>query len=282
MFQIGVMADSFRGDIRDGIRKAAEVGAAGIQLYAVAGEMDPDNLTPAKRRELLQFIKDQGLVVAAVCGDLGGHGFARASENPAKIEKSKKIVDLARDLESTVVTTHIGVIPEENNDTRKIMQDACNELGAYADSVGAKFAIETGPEPIKTLKRFIDELDTDGIRVNYDPANLVMVTGDDPVAGVRLIGKYIVHTHAKDGIMKQKTDPKRIYDYFAEGGIEDLRLSDYFLETPLGKGSVDFPAYLAALKEVGYSGFLTIEREVGEDPERDIRDAVEFLKQLIG
>lgn len=282
MFQIGVMADSFRVNIWDGIKKAAEVGAAGIQLYAVAGEMDPDNLTPKKRKELLQFIKDHGLVVAAVCGDLGGHGFAIASENPAKIEKSKKIVDLARDLESTVITTHIGVIPAENNDTRKVMLEACNELGTYAESVGAKFAIETGPEPVKTLKEFIDELDTDGIRVNYDPANLVMVTGDDPVAGVHLIGEYIVHTHAKDGIMIKQTDPKIIYDYFAEGGIEDMRLSDYFLETPLGEGHVDFPAYLQALRDVGYSGFLTIEREVGENPEKDIREAVQFLKRLIG
>ena len=281
MFKIGVMADSFRLPIREGIKKSAEVGAAGLQLYAVAGEMDPDNLDAAARQDLLQFIKDQGLVVAAVCGDLGGHGFAVAEDNPAKIEKSKKIVDLAKDLESNVITTHIGVIPEAETDVRKVMRDACNELGAYAESVGACFAIETGPETAKVLKGFLDELDTKGVRVNYDPANLVMVTGDDPVEGVRTLGDYIVHTHAKDGIMRQKTDPKVIYDYFAEGGIEDMRLSDYFLETPLGQGQVDWPAYLKALEEIGYNGFLTIEREVGEDPEKDIREAVVFLQNLL-
>ena len=247
----------------------------------MAGEMDPDNLDAAARRDLLQFIKDQGLVVAAVCGDLGGHGFAVAEDNPAKIEKSKKIVDLAKDLESNVITTHIGVIPEAETDVRKVMRDACNELGAYVESVGACFAIETGPETAKVLKGFLDELDTKGVRVNYDPANLVMVTGDDPVEGVRTLGDYIVHTHAKDGIMRQKTDPKVIYDYFAEGGIEDMRLSDYFLETPLGQGQVDWPAYLKALEEIGYNGFLTIEREVGEDPEKDIREAVVFLQNLL-
>lgn len=281
MFKIGVMVDSFRCGVKEGIEKAAKLGAAGIQVYAVAGEMDPDNLTAADRRRLLQFIKDRGLVVAAVCGDLGGHGFAVAEDNPVKIEKSKKIVDLARDLEATVVTTHIGVVPEENNDVRKVMREACNELGSYAESMGATFAIETGPETCQRLKEFLDELDTTAVRVNYDPANLVMVTGDDPVEGVRILGDYIVHTHAKDGIMKQQTDPKVIYDYFAEGGIEDLRLSDYFLETPLGQGNVDFPAYLAALKEVGYDGFLTIEREVGEEPEKDIAEAVKFLQRLL-
>ncbi len=282
MFEIGVMADSFRLSIREGIKKSAEVGATGIQLYAVSGEMDPDNLDAAGRRDLLKFIKDQGLVVAAVCGDLGGHGFAIAADNPAKIEKSKKIVDLAKDLESNVITTHIGVVPAEDTEVRRVMAEACNELGAYAESVGAAFAIETGPETAVTLKGFLDGLDTKGIRVNYDPANLVMVTGDDPVEGVRILGDYIVHTHAKDGVMKQKTDPKVIYDFFAEGGIEDMRMSDYFLETPLGQGSVDFPAYLKALEEVGYSGFLTIEREVGGEPEKDIAEAVQFLKNILG
>ena len=63
------------------------------------------------------------------------------------------------------------------------------------------------------------------------------------------------------------------------GGIGDLRLGDYFLETPLGEGKVDFDAYLAALRDIGYHGFLTIEREVGDDPARDIGAAVQFLRQ---
>jgi len=282
MFKIGVMVDSFRCPVREGIRKAAGLGAEGIQAYAVAGEMDPANLNTPARKDLLRYIKSHGLEVAAVCGDLGGHGFARQDDNPAKIKKSKEIVDLAVDLEANVVTTHIGVIPEENNRTRRVMVEACEELGEYAESRGVYFAIETGPEPISTLKGFIDSLSTNGIKVNFDPANLVMVTGDDPVAGVRLLGPgYIVHTHAKDGVMKKQTDPRIIYDYFAEGGIEDMRLSDYFLETPLGEGSVDFDAYLQALTASGYSGYLTIEREVGDDPEHDIRLAVDFLRTKI-
>ena len=107
------------------------------------------------------------------------------------------------------------------------------------------------------------------------------MTGDDPVKGVYTLKDYIVHTHAKDGIMKQKSDPERIYTFFAEGGIEDLRLEDYFLETPLGEGHVDFPNWLKALEDIGYNGFLTIEREVGKNPEQDIREAVRFLKGLI-
>ena len=120
-----------------------------------------------------------------------------------------------------------------------------------------------------------------GMSVNLDPANLVMVAGDDPVKAVHNLSKYIVHTHAKDGVMLKKTDPQIVYDFFAEGGIGDLRLEDYFLEVPLGEGKVDFPAYLGALKEIGFGGYLTIEREVGENPVQDIGKAVTFLRNLI-
>lgn len=280
--KIGVMVDSFKLPMEEGIKKAKELGADGIQIYAVSGRMDPDNIDKKQRKELLDYIKSNGLVVSALCGDLGGHGFKIKDDNPYKIEKSKKIVDLALDLEANVITTHIGVIPEDqNNPTYKILQDACTELGRYAESVGAHFAIETGPEKTQTLGRFLNSLHTKGVGVNYDPANLVMVTGDDPVQGVDNVKNYIVHTHAKDGIMLKKTDTEIIYNYFAEGGIEDFHLGDYFFETPLGKGNVDFPGYLKALKQIGYDGFLTIEREVGDLPEKDIKEAVDFLKNLL-
>jgi sugar phosphate isomerase/epimerase len=277
--QIGVIIDSFKLGLREGIMKAREVGAEGIQVYAVSGEMAPENLNAAQRREILDLVHSNGLVVSAICGDLGGHGFGKVEENAWKIQKSKAIVDLALDLGTNVITTHIGVIPAAESHPRwQIMQEACNELGAYAESVGASFAIETGPEKAETLKRFLDSLYSRAVRVNFDPANFVMVTAEDPVKAVHTLKDYIVHTHAKDGIMKKQTDPERIYNFFAEGGIDDLRLSDYFEETPLGQGAVRFEAYLKALTEVGYQGFLTIEREVGDQPESDIRLAVEFLK----
>ena len=109
-----------------------------------------------------------------------------------------------------------------------------------------------------------------------------MVTDDDPVAAVHTLAPYIVHTHAKDGVMRKKTDPQIIYDFFAEGGIGDLRLEEYFLETPLGEGGVPFDDYLHALDDIGYRGYLTVEREVGADPVADIRKAVDFLRQHCG
>lgn len=281
-FQIGVMVDSFRLDIADGIKKAKEVGAEGIQIYATNGKMAPQNLKAHQRKEILDMIKSNDLVVSALCGDMGGHGFAKQEDNKSRVEQSKRIMDLAKDLETNVVTTHIGVIPSDpTHDRYKIFQDACGILGEYGAQVEAYFAIETGPEKAAVLKMFLDSLGTKGVGVNMDPANLVMVTDDDPVEAVKTLKNYIVHTHAKDGIIKKKTDPERIYNFFAEGGIEDLRMEDYFIEMPLGQGAVDFPNYLKALEEIGFKGFLTIEREVGGQPEKDIKMAVDFLRNIL-
>lgn len=280
-FPIGVLLDSFGLPFSEALETAASMGIQGVQLFAVSGEMAPENFTPSRINEKRMMISSYGLEVSAVCGDLGGHGFTRAGENPLKIERSKRIVDLALELGTKIITTHIGVIPEDaGSDTYKVLQDACNTLAEYSHMNSAFFAIETGPETASVLRKFLDSLDNPGLAVNLDPANFVMVTGQDPVEAVRILGSYIVHTHAKDGVMLRKTDPKIIYDHFADGGIGDLRLDQYFKEVPLGEGDVPFPAYLRALKDIGYTGYLTIERETGDDPARDIMQAAEFLKAV--
>ena len=279
-FPIGVILESFRTDRSTAIKKAAALGANGIQMYATRGENSPENLNAQARRDLLAEVKGEGLVFSALCGDLG-HGFGNKELNPQLIEKSKRIIDMAKELETDVVTTHIGVVPGDKNHERyKIMQEACFELATYADSVNAHFAIETGPETSAVLKEFLDALNSTGVAVNLDPANLRMVTGDDPVTAVHNLKRYIVHTHAKDGNRLYETLPEYIYGVL-HPVPEELNGIKFFEEVPLGTGSVDFPAYLKALEEIGFKGFLTIEREVGANPEGDILTAYNFLKKVI-
>ena len=124
-FPIGVIVDSFRTDTRTAILKAAELGAQGIQMYSTRGTNSPQNLTPEKRRELLDFVKSNGLRFSALCGDLG-RGFSHADQNPELIEQSKRILDLAKDLETDVVTTHIGVVPEDPTCERYAIITSCS------------------------------------------------------------------------------------------------------------------------------------------------------------
>ena len=278
-FPIGVIIDSFKKDTRSAIEAAAKMGADGIQMYAVSGDNAPEALTTEKRRELLDLVTSHGLKFSALCGDMGG-GFIKRELNAERIERSKRILDLAKDLGTDIVTTHIGAIPEDPSHERyKILSEACYELASYADSIGSHFAIETGPETSDVLKRFLDGLNSHGVGVNLDPANLVMVTGDDPVRAVHNLSDYIVHTHAKDGVMLKRTNPA--YVYGAEPKPAHLAGVRLYREVALGEGAVDFVSYLGALDSVGYRGFLTIEREVGENPEADILKAKDHLLSII-
>ncbi len=276
-FPIGVMIDSFKLETREALEKAAQIGAKGIQMYSTNGENSPEKLTGSKRTELLDMVKSNGLVFSALCGDLG-MGFGNKELNSGLIEKSKRILDLAKKLETDIVTTHIGVVPaDKNNERYKIMQEACFKLANYANSLNAHFAVETGPEIATTLKGFLDSLGSRGVAVNFDPANFVMVTGDDPVKGVYTLKDYIVHTHAKDGKNLRPCNPEVIYRIIDE----EANQGDAYIELPLGEGSVDFDNYIKALNDIGYEGFLTIEREVGDNPTNDIAKAVDYLNNKI-
>lgn len=278
--KLGVITDCFKLPLEDSLRLASSLGFDGVQIYATVGEFSPD-MSKERRTEIKNLLKDLGIEVSALCGDMGGHGFQVEADNPDRVEKTKKIIDLACDFDTPVVTTHIGVIPADKSHPRyAVMLDALGLCGAYAKERGVTLAIETGPERAEVLYDFISAIDG-GVGVNLDPANLVMVTGQDPSEAVEILGKYIVHTHVKDGVMLKSTDPEMIYGCFAGEVYESLNIGECFRETPLGQGSVDFPKYIDALRKVGFDGYLTVERETGDDPKADIILAKETIQELM-
>ena len=278
----GVITDCFKKSHIEGIEIAASLGFDGVQIYATTGEFSPENLSVEQKKEYKSLLKKKGLVVSALCGDMGGYGFERAEDNVERIEKTKKIIDLASDFGTKVVTTHIGVIPNEKSEPRyAVMLAALTECGLYAKEKGVTLAIETGPEKAVTLLGFLKDT-KGGVGVNLDPANFVMVTGQDPVEAVYLLKDYIVHTHAKDGIkLNDDMTPTEVYHAFAVGGVDALNACKGFKEVPLGEGQVNWKNYIAALKDIGYDGFLTIERECGENPIDDILRGTNFLKNML-
>ncbi len=285
MFKIGTLADWFGVGLLEGIRASGRCGATGVQVYAWE-ELNPLTTTPAQVAEVKAVAQKAGQDITALCGELGGHGLEIRADNGQKLDYLKRTVEMALALDCRIVTTHIGRIPEDQGSERyQIMQEACAEIGRFAAERGVFIAVETGPEPVARLKTFIEDCGAvttaGGMAINYDPANLVMVTQDDEVAGVHTAGGLIVHTHAKDGKFIYYMGPEKVYGLFAEGGIELLREQPAFLETPLGQGQVRWPAYLRALRDIGYTGYLTIEREITGDAATDIQTAVGFLQEML-
>lgn len=279
--KIGVIIDSFKTDFLNSIKAAKAVGAGGVQIGAkfLVGKGD-ELFSGAPKTDVVSIgdakaiLDEYGMRASAICGDFGCAMYY--TKNRAYIDLEKRLLDMAKELGTNIVTTHIGVVPETEDCVQyEAMHEVCYELAEYARSIDGHFAVETGPESSAALKKFLDSLGSRGVAVNLDPANLVMCAGDDPVEAVYNLKDYIVHTHAKDGVQHKPFDTRALYAprYY---GIKRLG-PGYFEEVPLGKGKVDFPKYLAALSDIGYDGYLTIEREVGEDPAEDIRCAVNFL-----
>lgn len=274
-FPIGVVLDCFPGSLKERLSLAEKLGLKGVQVYGIEGEISPE-MTVSARAEFKKELADRGLTLSAVCGDLG-HGFFDPEHNKENIERSKRILELAKELGTDVVTTHIGVVPKDSSHPRYgIMQDACGQLAEYANQLGSHFAIETGPEPADVLRKFLDALPSDGVGVNLDPANLHMCFNCDAAEAVRILKPYIVHTHAKDGVYKKFCDSEIMYGILPLPA--DYQEEDYCEEVPLGQGGVNWKEYLSALDGIGYRGFLTIERETGDDPAGDIRMAADFLR----
>ena len=250
--KVGVFADNMGLGVRQGLEKAAEIGADGVQFYTTRGELVPDNLTIAQREELKRRIADLGLTLSATCSDFG-HGLVDEEQNRVLIPRIQANIDLALDLGATIITTHIGVVPADRSDpVWSVLAQALNQVGAYAEERGAVLATETGPEEGATLRALLESLDTAGVRVNFDPANFI-IYGYDLRAAVDELLPYVVHTHAKDA-----------------KGQEEI---------PLGQGDVDFDWYIPQIRSQGFDGFFTIEREVGDDPVGDIAEAIAFLRR---
>jgi sugar phosphate isomerase/epimerase len=255
--RIGVFADCLRLPVREGLAKAAELGAGCFQIFTTGEKLIPR----PERAHFRKFYTGLGLQLSALCSDFG-HGFVDVRRNRELIPQMREQVDLAAELEVPVITTHIGTLTDgPGSKAWAACARATADLGAYARKHGVVLAAETGPEPGPVMRKFLDAVEEPGVRVNFDPANFI-IYGFDLWEGLAALSPLVVHTHAKDAV--------------SSGGGAPCQGR----EVPLGRGEVDWPRYLAALSGAGYRGPLVIEREVGPDPVGDTKAAIEFLKGL--
>ncbi|MGO4884043.1 MAG: sugar phosphate isomerase/epimerase family protein [Bryobacteraceae bacterium] len=191
-------------------------------------------------------------------------GLAPREYREARIAQIKKTSDFARQCGVPAVQTHCGFIPENPNDpVYKETVDAIRAVAAHCKQNGQNFRCETGQETPITLYRAIQDTGLDNIGVNFDAANLILYGKANPVDALDILGPLVQGVHAKDGLYP--TNPR-----------------DLGREVPIGQGKVNFPAFIQRLKEVGYRGPLTIEREIsGAKQAADIRASKAYLEKLL-
>jgi len=267
---IGVML-GVGEDPAESIRKVLEVGVNNAQMGRPADEW----LSEERARELKAKIDDSGITITTVfCGFDGESyadiptvrrtvGFVPLETRAERLAKAKEIADFAKVLGVETVAAHVGFVPEEPDDPQYAqVVEVVGQFADYLKSNGQRLALETGQETAPTLLRFINDLGRDNVFVNFDPANMILYGSGDPIEALKLVGKHVVGVHCKDG--KPPTEPDKLGT-----------------ETPLGEGDVGIERFIRTLKEIGYSGPLTIEREItGEEQKRDIIEARKLLERI--
>ena len=155
--KIGMIVESLQRPLEEGIPRARELGAEGIQIYAVSNYLDMLNDPPEKLKAIRDLADRNGLVFSAVCSDLGGHGFSDPAGNPARLKQTRKIMERARVFQTGVLTTHIGVVPADTASAQyaNIVQ-TLQAVGRDALDNGMVLAIETGPETPAALRQLVN------------------------------------------------------------------------------------------------------------------------------
>jgi len=191
-------------------------------------------------------------------------GFGDPATRPQRLERFKWGLARTKDLGLSDIMLHAGFIPEVSSPDRKAFLDTLAQVGDLAKAAGVIVAFETGQESATLLRRTLDDLKSPNLKVNFDPANMLLYDKDDPLKVLDLLAPDIRSVHVKDG-----TRPT------VKG--------TWGKEVPLGRGQTNTKGFVKALKRIGYRGPLCIEREVGNQEERfrDIEHGVRFLRECL-
>jgi sugar phosphate isomerase/epimerase len=257
--KIGVVLESMGLGIRQGLAQAAKLGVRGLQVDAVR-DLSPERLPDTARRELKNLLRTFDQQLTALNCPLR-HGLDEPVNQQPRIEYVRSVMSLAFEMGPRVAVVPCPKLPGESEVERaRLLREALVDLGQYGDRVGSVLALEIGLDPPEAVRDYLATFDVGSLKVNYDPANL-LVNGDDPVKGAVTLHRLIAHVHARDA---RKTTVSR--------GA---------LEVPLGAGDIDWLSLVASLAAVEYRGWLTIERSSAPDPLKDVEKAVAFLKRMV-
>ena len=253
---------------------ANELGVPTVQLHA------PQKATRTKENaeRFLKRLEELGIRITVVFGGFEGESYADIptcartvglvppATRAARLAEMKEIADFARLLGVDAVGLHIGFVPHDDADLlhRQIVAVA-RELCDHCKSNGQNLHLETGQESADSLLDFLAEVDRDNLFVNFDPANMILYGCGEPIEALRKVGRYVRSVHCKDA------------KWAARPGQE------WGAEVPLGEGDVGIENFLRTLKDLGYAGPLTIEREIPQEPSRqkaEIGRGIRLLNEL--
>jgi sugar phosphate isomerase/epimerase len=260
--EVGVMMSV--GWTMEQIHQIRDLGFTNVQIAAPPEEVLEDH---SKRRELIDGLTASGVEVTTVFVGFAGEsyadiptvvetvGYLNPDTRSERVRKTERISDFAKELGVNKVAAHVGFVPEDAEDpAHQPMVDAVGSVADHCNANGQAFSLETGQETASALLHFLQTLGRDNVKVNFDPANMVLYGSGEPIEALGIVADHVISVHAKDG--KWPT---------ASGQLGT--------EFPLGQGDVGMDNFVAKLKEIGYTGPLTMEREI-PDWTQKVKDLV--------
>jgi L-ribulose-5-phosphate 3-epimerase len=250
----------------------AKLQATGVNRVQLA--LDPLREAPAIWADAPRKLQAQGItIVSGMFGCVGEDystletirltgGFAPDATWAQNWQNIQATAELAQKLGLKLVTFHAGFLPHAGNDPSfaKLKQRLIQTADAFLTR-GIALGMETGQETASSLQSFLKELGRANVGVNFDPANMILYDKGDPIAALRTLGPWIRQVHIKDA--RRTRTP-----------------GTWGEEVVAGTGDVDWPAFFAALRAVGFNGDFSIEREAGNQRVADIRAARELAVKL--
>lgn len=254
---------------------AKELGIHTVQVHTPHKE----SRNEAAAKAFLQRCKEADITITCLFGGFEGESYADIATTArtvglvpettraARAAEMKEISDFAKQLGCNTLGMHIGFVPEKGSASYKSLIEVTRDLLDHVKANGQNMHLETGQETADHLLEFMHDVGRDNLFINFDPANMILYGTGDPIEALKKVGHLVRSIHCKD----------------AKWAAPDQRGKGWGTEVALGEGDVGMENYLRTLLAVGYSGPLTIEREIAHDRERqkaDIGQAVRLLESL--
>jgi sugar phosphate isomerase/epimerase len=265
-----------RFSIEETIARVAALGYRGIELLADVPHAWPVGLLDERKQSIRDALAKHKLTISninafmmnAVADPRQPYWHPSWIEpdphyRAIRREHTKRALQLASDLGAPHITTEPGGPLAEGQSwhaAASIFYDEFMPCIEVAERLNVPILIE--PEPELLIERFdqylefVVRVDSPMVGLNFDIGHAYCV-GEDPQNWVQKMQRHTRHYHLED--------------------IAATRVHEHLVP---GRGAIDFPATLAAIRSTGYTGWLTVELyPYIEDPDTAARDAKEFLEK---
>ena len=262
--RLGYAAITWNGKDDKAVEDVAALGFHGIQLRTSSLE-----IWGTKPEALKALLAEKG--VALLCFSSGTVDAVpeKEAEHLAAHEKNARFVAAAGGKLLQVVSrrpTDHAPTPEEFARLGKLL----NEIGKRTEALGVKLVYHNhmngygeGPDDVVKV---LAATDPKRVSLLFDIAHCQQ-GGGDPVAGVTKYKDRIAILHLKDVVSPIPGDTKPPHDSYR------------FVE--LGRGKVDVPGVLAAVKKIGFHGPAVIELDSVSDKSLTAKDCAEINKRYV-